>query len=127
MASITIKYTAPEVLDPMAVDQIPAMFWPNNSYVDTEVYEGTIWDTNVEGWGAWDGLADYLDSISMHKGLLLMFKKAVREGEATFEAENEIDAEYCMEVGRALAKFGFEVSDGSNESSDGDSESDDGN
>lgn len=109
MASITIKYTAPEAPVQADVKQICAFFLPTNSYVDSKEYEGTIWDTNVEGWGTWEGIAAYLEKISATPNVLIMFKAAVRDGEITFEEADAKQVEYYKEVGRRLAVYGFEV------------------
>ena len=111
MASITIKYTAPAVAAQADVTQICAMFWPNNSYVDGEVYDGTIWDTNVDGFGTWEGLEAYISSLSHTPNALIMFKAAVRDGEVTFEEADAKQVEFYKELGTALAAYGFEVSD----------------
>lgn len=113
MASITIKYTALEAPVEGKVEQIPAFFLPTNSYVDTEIYEGTIWDTNVEGWGTWEGYVAHLEKISAAPNVLILFKAAARDGEITFEEDDPKQVEYIKEIGLALAAYGFEVSDGS--------------
>ena len=114
MASITIKYTAPEAPVEADVKQICAFFLPTNSYVDTEPYEGTIWDTNVEGWGTWEGFVAHLEKISAAPNVLILFKAAARDGEITFDEEDPKQIEYIKEIGLELAAYGFEVSDGSN-------------
>lgn len=113
MASITIKYTAPEAPVEANVDQICAFFLPTNSYVDTEVYQDTIWDTNVDGFGTWEGFVAYLEKISAAPNVLILFKAAARDGEITFEENDPKQVEYIKEIGLELAPYGFEVSDGS--------------
>ena len=110
MASITIKYTEPKALVQADVKQICAFFLPTASYVDSPEYEGSIWDTNVEGTGTWEGIAAYLDSISAAPNVLIMFKAAATDGTVTFEESDAKQVEYYKEVGRRLAVYGFEVS-----------------
>lgn len=109
MASITIKYTAPAGPVEADVKQICAFFLPTNSYVDTKPYEGTIWDTNVEGWGTWEGFVAYLEKISAAPTVLIMFKAAARDGQITFTEDDAKQVEYYKEIGRQLAPYGFEV------------------
>ena len=109
MASITIKYTAPAVPVEADVKQICAFFLPTNSYVDTKPYEGSLYDTNVEGYGTWEGMAAYLEKISASPNVLIMFKAAVNAGQVTFEEADAKQVEYYKEVGRQLAPYGFEV------------------
>ena len=109
MASITIKYAAPEAPVEANVDQICAFFLPTNSYVDTEVYEGSIWDTNVEGWGTWEGFVAHLEKISAAPNVLILFKAAARDGEITFEESDPKQVEYIKEIARQLAVYGFEI------------------
>lgn len=122
MASITIKYTAPVAPVQADIDQICAIFKPTNSYVDSEVYEGTIWDTNVEGFGTWEGLEAYVSSLSHTPNALIMFKAAVRDGEVTFEENDAKQVEFYKEIGAALAAYGFEVSAGEGSDSEADGE-----
>lgn len=112
MATITIKYTAP--VEPVDADVAPIcrLFNPNNSYIDTPEYEGTIWDTNVDGWGTWQGLAAYLEKITHSPNVLILFKAAVLDGEVSFEEGDPKMVQYFKELGTALAPFGFEVSEG---------------
>ena len=119
MATITIKYEKPAVVVPAEVAQICPLFLPTNSYVDTEPYDGTIYDTNVWGLNTWEGLAAYLEKITDHPGILIMFKAAVRDGEATFEEADAKVVEYIKEVGVALAGYGFTVEAAEGAAADG--------
>ena len=120
MASITIKYTEPVAPVEGDVQQICALFLPTNSYVDGEPYEGTIWDTNVEGFGTFETLAEYLSKITSAPNVLILFKAAIAAGEdgVTFEESDPKQVVYYQELGKALADYGFEVtvSGGSDES-----------
>lgn len=111
MATIKITYTAPEVKADGKVMPISALFEPTNSYVDSEPYAGTVYDTNVDGFGTWDGIAAYMSSVTAHKGILLHFKEAVATpGTAVqFDVADADTASYYLEVGNALADQGFKV------------------
>lgn len=52
MANVTIKYYGPKVEDARCVAPICPVFLPCNSYVDGVGMEGTIYDTNVHGFGS---------------------------------------------------------------------------
>ena len=119
MASITIKYTAPEAPVAGQVAPICSLMLPNGSYVDLDVYDGTVWDTNVYGIGDWEGLVEYLGKISHTPNILIMFKAAARDGEVTFEEEDYKMVEYLKELGAALAEFGFTVDAGDGASEEG--------
>lgn len=109
MATITITYTEPEVPVEANVAQICALFLPTNSYVDLPPYEGTIYDTNVDGWGTWEGLAEYLGKITHSPNVLIMFKAAYRDGSVEFTEDDPKMVEYYKEIGMALEAYGFVV------------------
>lgn len=52
MANVTIKYYGPKVEDARDVAPICPVFLPCNSYVDGVGMDGTIYDTNVPGFGS---------------------------------------------------------------------------
>lgn len=117
MATITIDYTKPVVPVNADVAPICRLFMPNNSYVDTDPYAGTCYDTNIDGFGTWEGLADYLGRITHSPNVLIMFKAAVKAyenseegvGSVTFEEADPKMVEYYKELGIALAPYGFVV------------------
>jgi hypothetical protein len=116
MATITITYTAPVAPVDGVVAPISATYFPTNSYVDSEPYAGTIWDTNVEGFGTWEGLVNYLSKVTAHPGYAIMFKAAMRDGSATVTETDEKVIEYYKELGVSLADQGFTVEVGDGES-----------
>ena len=117
MATITIAYVQPVMPAEGDVKQICSLLIPTNSYVDIDEYAGTIWDTNVEGWGTWEGLAAYLDKISAAPTTLILFKAAARDGSIEFEESDAAKIEFFVELGRELSPYGFTVTvdDGTSE------------
>lgn len=109
MATITIKYTAPVAPAEQQVADIAPMFKLGDSYIDTDAYDGTVYDTNVKGFGTWEGLVSWIESITMHPGILILFKAAVRDGSATTEETDTKIVEYFKEIGSALKDAGFTV------------------
>jgi hypothetical protein len=53
---VKIVFNGPIVSVERVSSNIARIFFPDNSYVDSVAYEGTIYDTNVEGWGKLAGL-----------------------------------------------------------------------
>ena len=51
MYTINIKYYGPASESTTPVMPICPVYVPTGSYVDSEAYEGTAFDSNVEGWG----------------------------------------------------------------------------
>ena len=109
MATITIKYEAPVAPVKQDIAPICRLFEPNNSYVDTDPYMGTVYDTNVDGFGTWEGLADYLSKITHSPNVLILFNAAVRDGQTSFDEDDPKMIEYYKELGVTLALYGFTV------------------
>lgn len=53
---VKIIYNGPVTEIKRIGSNIARIFLPNNSYVDSAIYAGTIYDTNVAGWGKLTGL-----------------------------------------------------------------------
>ena len=109
MSTIKITFEAPVAPTKEDIAQVCSVFVPNNAYIDTDPYAGTVYDTNVEGFGTWEGLVEWIASITNTPNVLIMFKAAVRDGEAEFEEEDPKVVEYIKEIGEALADNGFVV------------------
>ena len=121
MATITIKLHAPKCVDTRKVACICPHLEFDNSYIDTEAYAGTVYDTNIPGFGTWEGLVEYVANVTHSPNILIMFHKVVKEATlndcgclvneegVTFEESNPYVAEYINEVGTALAEYGFTV------------------
>lgn len=122
MATITIKYTEPTVPASPVVLPVCRLFEPNNSYIDSDPYAGTVYDTNVDGFGTWEGLAKYLSKVTNNPNVFIMFKAAVKAaqeaeegtGSVEFEEQDPKMVEYYKELGLTLTEQGFvvEVADG---------------
>ena len=116
MATVTIKYESEKDLSPVQTEDKAMEVCPHlefdNSYIDSKPYEGTVYDTNVPGWGTWEGLSSFLANISNAPTALLMFKKA-RENDGQdikFDVDDSIYAEYFEElVNTDLKNLGFTV------------------
>lgn len=109
MATVKITFTAPEAPANRSVASICAIFEPKNAYIDMEAYEGTVYDTNVDGFGEWEGFVGYLSKITNTPNILILFKAASRDGEVEFEEADPKQLEYLKEIGLALADYGFTV------------------
>lgn len=108
-SKVTITYKAPVAPVDKKVASICAVFEPTGSYIDTEKFAGTVYDTNVKGFGKWEGLVGYLGRITHAPNLLIMFHAAVRDGKAEFEEADAKVLEYIKELKAAFAEFGFSI------------------
>ena len=93
------------------VSPICALYQPTNSYIDTAAYAGTVYDTNVDGFGAIDLMEPYKTTSFPYPVPLAQFKVAVvgEENTATFTVDSYEEAFWYMEAGKALADQGFTV------------------
>ena len=109
MASITIAYTAITAPANETGAQICSVYLPTSAAADLAPFEGTYYDTNVEGFGECMSIEKfYADSIA-HPGLIAALKRAVAEGEYVFETEDEATIQYLEEVTNAVASQGFTI------------------
>lgn len=130
MATIKIVYAGPVVeLDRPGMN-IPRVFMPNNSYVDTPVFtEGyenadsvgdkekygkSIYATNVDGWGKLPGLlpmAHTTVKFAQYERAALAAAKAETEGAAnegiTFEVEGYEEELYWNQIAPHMIEQGF--------------------
>lgn len=118
--NVTIVYTPVENADvkPLAYQIMPA-FELKGSYVDTESYDGTVWDTNVWDNGVFpvfQGLDPYGDTtipMAWLKQAILAYETAVAtEGEnagVTFEVAGADEQLYWTVLGQAFASQGFAI------------------
>lgn len=124
--TVTIVYKGPEAPTNIPfVSPICALFVPTNSYIDTPAYEGTVYDTNVGGFGAIDIMEPYASTSFPYPVPLAQFKVAVvgTEGEdghtVTFTVDTYEEAFYYTAAGKALADQGFTVTVEAVEENDG--------
>ena len=109
MATINIKYTAIEAPSANLVAQICGLYLPTNAAADLPPFEGTYYDTNVEGWGEVIPVEKFFADSVAHPGLVAALKLAVRDGEYDFDTDDEKTIMYLEEVAPAVADQGFEI------------------
>jgi hypothetical protein len=116
--NVTIVYNGPEIDVASAQTglQIARTFVQAKSYVDTVPYDGTVWDTNVDGWGSLPGLDPF--GLGTYKfawfGQAIAVANAAKEsGESndgvTFEVAGADEKLYWEVMKTAMASQGFEV------------------
>lgn len=115
--TVTIVYTGPKAAD--AVDltlPICPIYTTTNSYVDSTAYAGTVYDTNVQGFGSIEAVEPYASTGFPFPVPLAQFKMAVigtAQSDGSKKYEFEVDdykeAIYYTEVGAQLADQGFTV------------------
>jgi hypothetical protein len=108
--------TAPENIP--FVSPICALYVPTNSYIDTPAYQGTVYDTNVEGFGKLNIMEPYATTSFPYPVPLAQFKLAVVgtdsetvEGakEVEFTVDTYEEAFWYMTAGAQLKDQGFTV------------------
>lgn len=131
MYTVTIKYTG--VSGEVAIGPAPiARLWnPEGSYIDSAAYEGSVYDTNVEGWGEIAPVSPY-DSTSIPYPVALAQFKLATVGEDLLNDDNEVigkqvsfdvddykEAFFYKTLGEQMADQGFEVTVKAASESDG--------
>lgn len=106
---VNIKYTRPVADAEQLVQPICSLFAPTGSYIDSEAYAGTVYDTNVEGFGQAVAPEQFMAASIAHPGIIGQFKFAAENGETEFEVTDHATACYYYEVGKALESQGFQV------------------
>lgn len=120
---VTIKYAGPTSPESIRfASPVCSCFTPCNSYVDTAAYAGTVYDTNVKGFGSIDLMEPYASTAFPFPVPLAQFKLAVigedvvgKSGKATgekqvvFEVASYMEAFWYIQAGAALADQGFTV------------------
>ena len=109
MANIKITYTAISAPAAEPIAQICSMYLPTNAAADLAPFEGTYYDTNVEGFGEGMSIDKFFADSVAHPGLIAALKLAVRDGEYEFDTEDEKTIMYLEEVAPAVADQGFEI------------------
>ncbi len=119
--NITIIYKGPATESISFASSICRMYEPNNSYIDTKAYEGTVYDTNVEGFGKINLMEPYATTSFPFPVPLAQFKLAVLGEDVkdsggnitgkkvTFSVESYMEAYWYIQAGFALADQGFTV------------------
>ena len=115
--TVTIVYKGPEAPTNIPfVSPICALFVPTNSYIDTPAYEGTVYDTNVPGFGQLNIMEPYASTSFPFPVPLAQFKLAVvgeDDGnggkQVVFTVDTYEEAFWFMQAGKSLADQGFTV------------------
>lgn len=111
--TVTITYAGLPNPDTVPfVSPICSTFVPTNSYVDTTGYAGSVYDTNIDGFGKIDLMEPYASTSFPFPVPLAQFKLATvgTSGTVTFTVDTYMEAFWYMEAGKALADQGFTVS-----------------
>lgn len=120
---VKIVYTGPTKPESITfVSPICSVYTTTGSYVDTAAYEGTVYDTNVRGFGKIDLMEPYASTGFPFPVPLAQFKLAVvgkdvlsDDGKATgakqieFKVDSYMEAFWYQQAGVALADQGFTV------------------
>lgn len=109
--TVTITYTGPATDSINVVLPISPTFFPTNSYVDSTAYAGTVYDTNVEGWGTIDLMEPYKTTSFPFPVPLAQFKVAAvgTSGTVTFTVDTYMEAFWYTQAGIQLKDQGFTV------------------
>ena len=124
MTTVTINYTAPVttiadlipdtfvLADAKSTNQICDTLIPTSSASDTSPFDGSYYDTNVEGKGEGTSVEDFFANSIPHPGLIAALKLARERGTYTFKTVDELVGLYIENVERALEDQGytFEIS-----------------
>jgi hypothetical protein len=120
MANITIKYTA--ITAPtQVVSDIFRHFDPKNAAADNPAFEGTYYDTNVDGRGVLETPEEFFKNSIAHPGVILALKRAQEAESHQYVVVTE-DADtiaYYEEIASALADQGFTITVGTASTGDG--------
>lgn len=89
--TVSILYTGPTEPDSITfVSPICSCFVPNSSYTDTAAYDGTVYDTNVPGFGKIDVMEPYASTSFPFPVPLAQFKLAVIGEDGYIDAKGKI-------------------------------------
>lgn len=107
--TVVISFNAKKrtVAEPIA--QICSTFTPNNAAADLEVFEGTYYDTNVEGWGKGTSLGEFMAAQVAYPKLNAYLRKAIRDSRYEFSTDDEAFRLYLEECAPVLAREGFKI------------------
>lgn len=118
---IKITYNGPAKPESIRfVAPICPIYCPCNSYTDTAGYDGTVYDTNVKGFGEIDVMEPYASTSFPFPVPLAQFKVAVIGTPVTasdqdgpkyveFDVDTYMEAFWYKQAGVALADQGFVV------------------
>ena len=108
MAKITVVYKGYTTPECRHVDSICPVFLPTNSYVDGAGMEGTIYDTNVKGMGAFDTKGFIANLCIPFPGAIKYLNMAVVDGKAELEVTDYKEILFFKELAAQLDE-GWEI------------------
>lgn len=123
MYKVTITY-AGLVADPQpAIDEICGMYTMDGSYIESEAYKGTVYDTKTHGMGSIPLPEPYASTgiPSAYPSAAGKFHLAVigESNTVEFETADYKEAFYYKQIGAQLADQGFTVTVEETEEADG--------
>lgn len=108
--TVNIAYAGPAVETIPFVTPICRLFVPQNSYADTAAYAGTVYDTNVDGFGTINLMEPYATTSFPFPVPLAQFKIAAVGGTPVeFTVDTYQEAFWYMTAGEQLKEQGFTV------------------
>lgn len=109
--TVTITYTGPNPENIRFVYPICPVYYPDNSYVDTAAYDGTVYDTNVKGFGKIDVKEPFKTTSFPFSVPMAQFKVAAlgTSGTLEFTVDTQTEALWYKQIGDQLADQGFTV------------------
>ena len=123
MATVTITYTKP-VAQVRDGEPIVRFFGTEPSYVDSDPYEGSVYDTNVSGWGKLWGLLPLASSpikLAYFEEAIMAAIEAEKAGQVvpsiSVEVEGNNDLLWWKQMAPNLEEQGYTVSEGGGASS----------
>lgn len=119
--TITITYSAIAAPAVSAVQQICDVYYPSNNASRNPVFDGTYYDTNVEGFGEVTTLEAFMANMVAHPGLVAALRAAMNaeDGVYTYTDATELEALYALELAPALKPQGFTIEVSDAEEADG--------
>jgi hypothetical protein len=106
---VTITYAGVTQDTDALVAPVMRIYKPNDAYIDTPAYSGTVYDTNVPGWGELPIPEPYASTSIPFPVSLAQFKLAVVGNPVVFTVDDYKEAFYYQQVGAAMADQGFAV------------------
>lgn len=107
--TVVISFTAPEPINADAIAQICSVYYPNNAAADLKVFDGTYYDTNVEGFGEGTSLEKFMAQQVAYPKLNAALRKAIRDSRYEFSTDDEATILYLEECAPALLSQGFKI------------------
>ena len=108
--TVTIAYAGvPAPASIPFVSPICSLYVPTNSYIDTAAYAGTVYDTNVDGFGKINLMEPYATTSFPFPVPLAQFKVAALGSPVEFTVDSYMEAFWYTEAGKVLKEQGFTV------------------